>query len=571
VIRRTRLISGFIMFAYIVGHFLNHALGLVSLDAMEAVRHDLYVFWTSLIPTYALYGAFLVHFLLALYALWQRQTLRLSAAEAVQYTLGFLVPLILAEHVIATRVSDKWFGSDFGYYRTLLMVYFHDDPAKGVLQLTALIVAWVHACIGLRFWLRLRRWYDAAQPYLYAFALLVPVLALLGVLVAGGRIAMLAQDPAWVQATMSQFHRAPPPGPSELADIILGLRLFFIFSIIAVIGARIVRRKWQKRHGVSRVSYPDGRFIDVARGVTVLDASRMLGVPHASVCGGRGRCSTCRIRVQAAPAALPVPSQDEVKVLRRVHAGPGIRLACQLRPLGDVRVTPLLQPYALARDGFARPGYLQGGEREIAILFADMRAFTRLAETRLPYDVVFILNRYFAAMGRAVEEVGGHLDKFIGDGVMALFGIESGPVAGCREALAAARLMSERLVDLNRALEHDIDRPLRIGIGLHFGPTIVGEIGYGKATSLTAVGDAVNTASRLETASKEYGCELVVSEALIERAGVDLSAFPRHEIAIRGREQMLAVRTLKVARDLPEIGKARAEAGASASQTAAAE
>jgi len=158
-------------------------------------------------------------------------------------------------------------------------------------------------------------------------------------------------------------------------------------------------------------------------------------------------------------------------------------------------------------------------------------------------------------MGRAVEEAGGHLDKFIGDGVMALFGIESGPAAGCRQALAAARLMSERLVDLNRALEQDVNEPLRIGIGLHFGPTIVGEIGYGKTVSLTAIGDAVNTASRLETATKEFGCELVVSEELVTRAGIDLAAFPRREIEIRGRQQILAVRTLRSACDLPVIDK----------------
>ncbi len=424
---------------------------------------------------------------------------------------------------------------------------------KGVLQGTVLVVAWVHACIGLRFWLRLKPWYEVAQPYLFAFALLMPVLALLGFLVAGEQVAVLARDPAWLKQTLEVYHRPPPPVQDEIQNAVMILRLCFLGSVLAVLIARVVRRQWQKRHGVSRITYPDGRAIAVLRGVSVLEASRLLGVPHASVCGGRGRCSTCRIRVHGMPAALPPPLPEEVKVLRRVQAGPAVRLACQLRPLGDISVTPLLAPYALARDGFARPGYLQGGEREIAILFADLRAFTRLAESRLPYDVVFILNRYFAAMGGAVEEAGGHVDKFIGDGVMALFGIESGAAAGCREALAAARLMSERLVELNRALEHDLEAPLRIGIGLHCGPTIVGEIGYGKATSLTAVGDAVNTASRLETASKEYGCELVVSEDLVLRAGIDLTAFPRHEIAVRGRHQMLAVRTLRRALDLPAL------------------
>jgi adenylate cyclase len=553
VIRRVRLISGLIMFTFVTAHLLNHALGLVSRDVAEDAMEYLFRVYTSWLGSIALYGAFLAHFLLALYALWQRQTLRLNASEAVQYTLGFLIPLVLTEHVMATRVGDTFFGGDFGYYRTVLTVYFYEEPAKGILQGTVLIVAWVHGCIGLRFWLRLKPWYVAAQPYLFAAALLIPVLALLGVLVAGKEIMALAQDPAWLAETYRIHHRPPQPGLGEIEDLILALRLFFVGSVGGVLLARIARRHWQKRHGVSRITYPDGRFIDVARGVSVLEASRLLGVPHASVCGGRGRCSTCRSRIEGPPAAIPPPSPEESKVLRRVQVGPGTRLACQLRPLGDIRVTPLLPPFAQAQDGFARPGYLQGGEREIAILFADLRAFTRLAEARLPYDVVFILNRYFAAMGRAVEEAGGHLDKFIGDGVMALFGIESGPESGCRQALQAARLMSERLVELNRALTNDLPQPLRIGIGLHFGPTIVGEMGYGKAVSLTAVGDAVNTASRLESASKEYECELVVSEDLVARAGIDLAAFPRHEIELRGRRQVIAVRTLTSAQDLPEL------------------
>jgi len=106
VIGRVRLISGLIMFTFVTSHFLNHALGLISLDLAEDAMWYLYRVYTSRLGTTAIYGAFLVHFLLALYALWQRQTLRLTAPEAVQYTLGFLVPVLLTEHVMATRVSD---------------------------------------------------------------------------------------------------------------------------------------------------------------------------------------------------------------------------------------------------------------------------------------------------------------------------------------------------------------------------------------------------------------------------------------------------------------------------------
>jgi adenylate cyclase len=361
VVRRARLISGLIMFSYLVSHFFNHSLGLVSLGAMDDALYWIFRFWTSWPASIALYGAFLTHFLLALYALWARRTLRLSRTETVQYVLGFLVPLMLAEHVVGTRVSDTFYRSDFGYYRSLLTVYFHDDPVRGVLQAVVLVVAWVHGCVGLRFWLRLKPWYGPAQPFLYAFALLLPVLALLGYLVAGRHVAELAQDPAWLAQTLQKNYRPPLAAQVQLARIALGLRLFFVASIAGVLLARVVRRQWQKRHGVSRVTYPDGRFIDINRGFSVLEASRLLGVPHAAVCGGRGRCSTCRVRVQAVPAALPRPSADEAKVLRRIAAGPLVRLACQLRPLGDLRVTPLLPPFAHASDGFARPGIAHVG------------------------------------------------------------------------------------------------------------------------------------------------------------------------------------------------------------------
>jgi adenylate cyclase len=221
-----------------------------------------------------------------------------------------------------------------------------------------------------------------------------------------------------------------------------------------------------------------------------------------------------------------------------------------------VEVTPLLPPLAMAADGRSRVDFVQGSEREIAILFADIRGFTALAEGRLPYDVVFVLNRYFSAMGRAIESAGGRVDKFIGDGVMALFGIESSAQTGCREALAAARLMSQRLDELNLSLQAELDRPLRIGIGIHCGPVIVGEMGYGNAAAITAIGDAVNTASRLETLTKDYDCELVVSDETVARAGLDFSEFPRHEIEIRGKREMLAVTTFDRAADVPPVGAA---------------
>ena len=555
MIRRLRLASGLVMFAYVTTHFVNHSLGLVSVEVMDRVLEYIYEYWSSPLGGIILYGAFAIHYSLALWALWLRRSLKMPAAEATQLVLGFSIPFLLTEHVLRTRVADTFYGADYGYYSSLLYAYFVSNPLQGALQLTVLLVAWIHAVIGLRFWLRLKPWYDRWQPILYAFALLLPTLAILGFFEGGREVMDKAQDPAWV-AELSRVHPKPADG-GAIDQMIVWVRRGFLAALVGVLAARLLRWRWERRRGVVRLTYPSGRVVEILRGVSVLEASRIAGLPHASVCGGRGRCSTCRVKVEGAREALPPPAPEEVKVLQRVGAAPDVRLACQLRPRDDLRVTPLLPATAQARDGFRRPGYLHGVEREVVILFADLRAFTRLSEKKLPYDLVFLLNRYFAEVGHAVEAAGGRIDKFIGDGVMALFGLDRGVEAGCREALAAARNTAQRMQSLNRALVHDIAEPLRIGIGIHTGLAIVGEMGYGTAVSVTAVGDSVNTASRIESLTKTYGCELVISEAVARRAGIDLGTVPRHEIEIRGRVERLVVLTFASALDLPASADAR--------------
>jgi len=257
------------------------------------------------------------------------------------------------------------------------------------------------------------------------------------------------------------------------------------------------------------------------------------------------------VRIAAGLADLPPANGDELKVLARVGAPDSVRLACQLRPTADVTVMPLLPPNVSLQSGETRPNYLQGSEREIAVLFADLRAFTKFSESKLPYDVVFALNQYFRGMGQAVESAGGHLDKFIGDGVMALFGVESDLETGCRQALAAAAAMAEALEHLNHQLRHDLDEPLRMGIGVHAGATIVGEMGYGAATSVTAIGDTVNTASRLEAMTKEFTVQAIVSDYVAECAAADLGAFEAREVTVRGRAETMKVYLVPDARSLP--------------------
>ena len=552
MIRKLRLITGLILFVYVTLHFINHMAGLWSLQAMNATRDVIHTLWWSPVGTAVRYGALVIHIALALYAIYQRRHLQIPFSEGLQLALGLTIPLLLVGHVLSTRLASQMFDMQVDYL-TVLVVLWHVDPMNGVKQIAVFFAAWIHGCIGIYRWLNLKSWYRTWQPVFFALALLIPALSLAGAMQGSKAVVALASDPTW----LAQFQvRVNWMDTNELAQHVQYRESFtigFIALVIAAFGLRYVRSAIERWRGIVRLTYDDGSVIRFPPGRSILDASRASNVPHASVCGGRGRCSTGRIRITKGIEHLSKPSTAEQKVLNRVNAGIQVRLACQTRPSGgEVEVIRLLPTTARAEDGFPGPEYLQGQEREIAILFADIRSFTELSEKKLPYDVVFLLNRYFDAMGSAVSACGGHLDKFIGDGVMALFGIEDGAKAGSRAALATAREMGLRMAELNRVLANDLEEPLRIGIGIHCGPAIVGSMGFGDTVSVTAVGDTVNTASRLETQTKEFSVELVVSHRTVQLSGINLSAFPEKHVEIRGRTEPLSVRVITVAQDLPE-------------------
>jgi len=546
MVGRLRLWSGYVLFFYVVTHLLNHTLGLVSLGVLEAGRHWFVLIWHNPVGQTVLYGTLLGHFFLALWSLYQRRALKLSSWEWTQWILGALIIPLGALHVVGTRLAHALYGVDSGYPWVLGSLVVGDWTGV-IRQFSLPLVVWLHACIGLHFAWRLRPWYRTWLPLLYAVALLVPVGGIAGAAIALRDIADLAQQPGFLQ---NLFARARVPSQENIDNLYAISRNLQIGALVLLVGAlsaRPLRDLWERRAGVVRLDYGERREIALPTGLTILEMSRIAGIPHASVCGGRGRCSTCRVRIgghdrSKLPEALP----EEQKVLARVGAPANVRLACQLRlPPGHYSVTPLLPASAGPIEAYRRQPQAHGGEHYVAILFADIRGFTSISEGRLPYDVVFLLNRYFRATGQAIEAAGGRVDKFIGDGVMAIFGLGKEPQAACRQAVDAARRMGEALADLNEALSGDLGQPLRIGIGLHAGPTIVGEMGYERTTHLTAIGDTVNIASRLETLTKEFAAELVVSQELLDRAGIDLSVYESHDVEIRGRQGRLTVRAVK--------------------------
>ena len=435
-----------------------------------------------------LYGAALTHIALAFLALYQRRHLRLPAADAWQLGLGLVLPVLLASHVVGTRVAHEMYGYEDSYSIVTLILW-ELRPEAGARQLLVIALAWIHGCLGLRASLRLRPWYPRAVYALFAVALLVPVLAALG-FVQGGRQAAARARAAGGPAVVQLAAKAPPPAGGEVLDAIReGLLWAYGAALAGVIVAR-AGRSWRARRGGSvRLRYPDGREVHVA--------ARLLGPRGEPV-----RRHPARVRLRRAGALLHLSHPRRARGARRSRRPPKRssessdasrrRRTCG-SPVSSARCAtwtscPSCPPTRPSPDASRRAGPASGQEQEVAVLFADIRGFTRFAERRLPYDVVFFLNRYFETVGVAIEQVGGIANQFTGDGVMALFGVDGSPEEGCRQALGAAVLLHQGMAELGRSLGGELGGPLQIGVGIHVGPAVVGRMGYKTADYLTAVG-----------------------------------------------------------------------------------
>jgi adenylate cyclase len=547
-VRRIRLATGLVMFAYLLTHYTNHALGNISLAAMNAGLEYHVSLWQSWPGTLLLYSSLAVHAALGLWALYQRRDFRFRMSEAIQMILGLSLPLLLAQHVVAERLGLAVYGIERGYAQAL-HAFWVATPMRGVVQTIALLVAWTHACIGLYFWLRLKRWFSRAAPALFAAAILLPTLALLGYYQGGRAVIQLSTVPEWRADNLTPGHLGTPEQNAGLADIRERILYGWGVAIVVVLLARGVRSLAERRRGLVRITYPDGRSVRVPLGFSVLEASWRYNIAHACVCGGRGRCSTCRIRIVGDRSGLPEPSPREISVLERAGYGDddAVRLACQLRPKTDVVVVPLLPPNADASYAVGNRRPHTGVERYIVSMFVDMRGSTKMAEGRMPFDTVFIINRFIGAVSQAVIEAGGEPNQFLGDGILALFGLEVKAATASRQALRAASLIAANVERLNQQFAEELSEPIRFGIGIHGGEVIVGDIGYREHMVFTALGDAVNVTARLQEMTKALDCEVVFSDEVRISAGLLADAIPTVEVPIRGRVEPLIVRTARTA------------------------
>jgi adenylate cyclase len=553
-VRQIRLACGLVLFAYLVSHFVNHALGNVSAEALAAGVYFHIAFWQFLPVAIVFYAASVTHTGLGIWALYERRQFRWKAIEPLQLVLGLSIPALIITHLAGVRLGHTLFGHE-KLYPQVFYAYWVVWPYKMWLMFIVLVVAWVHGCIGLYFWLRMKAFFKSAAPFLLAAAVLIPTLAMLG-LYQGGRTVVEDSGSAEWRAENLSREKTGTWAEQKVLDQITD---YFLIGYLGLIGlaliGRGVRALNERRHGMISLSYGNGRTVRVPKGLSVLEASLRNNVPHASVCGGRARCSTCRIRVIGDCDALPEPSKREAFVLNRVGAGadPAIRLACQLRPESDLSFFQIFLPQITAATLRTSSPARIGEERYLVSMFVDMRGSTKLAEKRLPFDTVFIVNRFLGAVSKAVIDCGGQPNQFVGDGQLALFGLGTNPQTACRQALRAAAMIAANVDELNQFLSHDLREPIRFGVGIHGGEVIIGDIGYRDHMVFTALGDAVNVAARLQDMTKSLACEVIFSEEVRKTAGLPADALPSHDVDIRGRAEPMVVRAVASAKSLSAL------------------
>ncbi len=525
--REIRYSTGVVLFIFAFTHFLNHALGIFGYTVMEAAQHWRMAVWRSWPGTVLLYGSFIIHPLLALKRMVLRRTWRMPLNEAVQIVLGLLIPVLIAGHLIGTRIESSFWGLSDSYRAVLGRLW----PDLFWSQTVLLLVVWTHAMIGLRSVAKSKTWYPLAREAGLVLAILTPLLAIAG-FVSVGREVAAAGFPAetFTDAQISGFNNATRYWNFAL--------LGFSALIVAIAGFRELHRRRAGRISIRYIGHGD---YAAAKGLTVLEVSRIAGVPHPSICGGRGRCSTCRVLVSEGAENLLPPDAAERLMLERISAPPNVRLACQIRPTHDLGVRILLPASKkLSLREAQQDSYRWGVQLDVTVLFVDIRAFTSLLQRQAPHELVALLNRVLNELSQAVVAHGGRVDMLLSDGLMAVFGINSTKAAGARASIMAARDMLRTVRSLNREYAAALPMPLRVGIGIHTGAGVAARIGDADRGWLdTVLGETVSIASKLEAATKHELADCLISQETLSASALVIQRSARKEVHIQGREEPL--------------------------------
>ena len=541
IIRQARMYSGLIIFLYVTIHLLNHSLGLVSIKLMDQVSDYVSNFVRINAVSAILYLSFLIHLVFGLSSLFKRRSFNMPSKDWAQLILGLTLPWILIVHLIANGYATRFENLESSYALLVLATWVFDT--KYIFLYNLLLVAtWVHGIIGIQNITQNSEFYNKNKLFFTVVVWIVPILSVLGYTSAGKElISSIMIDEATIYQILGKANFTEDLG-FRLTKLSNSVLLYYPSILVFLFVSALIIYRYRLSMREITVKYADGVEVKISKGTSILEASRENSIGHISMCGGRGRCSTCRVRILSDHDDLPERNGVEEQVAKRLNLDSNVRLACQLRPISNITVRPLVSaPKTSVNE--ANKLSLSGRETEVVVMFVDLRDFTLISEKLLPYDTVFLLNKYFKICGEAIAENNGNIDKFIGDGVMALFNSGERLKDNSIDALKAATVISEKMAALSRESEEDFQHRLGIGIGIHAGTTIMGEMGYGTSISETAIGDCVNVASRLEQLTKAEGCELIISEDLYLSSGVIEKPMSKKTIPIKGKANKMSICT----------------------------
>lgn len=360
--RRLRIITGLIIFAFVTGHLINISLGLWSTGLMERARPIFMGLWGNWVGGTFLALALSTHVILGLLAIYRRNTLQVSREDGIQIISSLVLLPLLVPHFVGTAIAAGFFSLPQNY-PGLLLYFWQTYPGEGLRQVLLMAIAWIHGCIGLFTWLKLQPWWRRVAPLVYPLAVALPVLAMLAY-VEGGKEVMSGQ----VEVTYAQ----PPaggPGFDEILARLETVKWTLIWLFVAGVAVTLIARAWRllRNEGLTRVKYVGQEAYIAGNGMTLLESARVNEIPHASKCGGRGRCGTCRVRVLDSSRPLPEISEAEHETLDRFEAETGVRLACQLKLAGGrLEVERLLSPHLVAANLTAEAERGEHPDRKIA-------------------------------------------------------------------------------------------------------------------------------------------------------------------------------------------------------------
>ena len=289
--------------------------------------------------------------------------------------------------------------------------------------------------------------------------------------------------------------------------------------------------------------YPDKKKIKISEDETILTASLRKEIPHLNACGGMGRCSTCRVEVLSGLEFCSKKTKEEITLSKRLNLPETIRLACQTKVSGDLKYRRLLldkRDLTFNNQQSSKETGSAGTIRNLTIMFCDIRGFTPFSESLTAYDVIFILNRYFSIMREIIVRNGGEINNYIGDAIMAIFGLKQSRQQILRSINTGLEML-KAMDEFKNYLKEAYGRSFDIRIGIQCGEVVVGSVGYEEDKKLTVIGDVVNIASRIESANKDAGTRLLISENAFDSVKDSIEVKDHLRLKLRGTRNLITL------------------------------